>query len=579
MTGPVDPAVAVADLLAAARQAYTGDETACAALDEARRRVDEPLRVAVAGKVKSGKSTLLNALIGEEIAPTDAGECTRVVTWYRHGRVPLAVLHPVDGPPRELALHREHGRLALRLDCRAEDVERLEISWPARGLRRMTLIDTPGLASVSGDTSARTVRFLTPDSSVSESDAVVYLLRHLHATDTRFLEAFRDTAAGGAGTVNTLAVLARADEVGSGRIDAMLSAGTVAARYREDRTLRSLCLTVVPVAGLLASSARTLRQREHDALVALARLERSERERLLLSADRFRAPSPVAGLAAEERAALLDRFGVYGIRLAVSLLRGGVRDVADLARELERRSGLDELAHLLQVQFQERSAPLRHRTALLAVERLLADRPPPASSVAQLSERLERIRAGSHELRELALLARTRTSTTAVPPGTAPEAERLLGGSGCEPWSRLGLPQDAVVGQLAAAALDAARRWRVLADSPANDRAITQACEVLVRTAEGIAHHLGPVPVPVSAARGPRVQPAQPAAGGGPERRHQPDQGQRGGGQQRHGAHRGAGPADQDVEQPGGHRRAHGARHRQPPARTAASGAQRGDQQ
>ena len=39
-------------------------------------RLDEPLRVAIAGKVKAGKSTLLNALVGEQVAPTDAGECT-----------------------------------------------------------------------------------------------------------------------------------------------------------------------------------------------------------------------------------------------------------------------------------------------------------------------------------------------------------------------------------------------------------------------------------------------------------------------------------------------------------------------
>ena len=36
-------------------------------------RFDEPLRVAIAGKVKAGKSTLLNALVGEEIAPDRRG--------------------------------------------------------------------------------------------------------------------------------------------------------------------------------------------------------------------------------------------------------------------------------------------------------------------------------------------------------------------------------------------------------------------------------------------------------------------------------------------------------------------------
>ena len=77
-------------------------------------RLDEPLRVAIAGKVKAGKSTLLNALVGEQVAPTDAGECTRVVTWYRDGPSPRILLQPKDGaadraagaPPGRGAGHR-----------------------------------------------------------------------------------------------------------------------------------------------------------------------------------------------------------------------------------------------------------------------------------------------------------------------------------------------------------------------------------------------------------------------------------------------------------------------------------------
>jgi len=61
------------------------------------RRLDEPLRVAIAGKVKAGKSTLLNALVGEELAPTDAGECTRIVTWYADGRTYSVTAHLRDG--------------------------------------------------------------------------------------------------------------------------------------------------------------------------------------------------------------------------------------------------------------------------------------------------------------------------------------------------------------------------------------------------------------------------------------------------------------------------------------------------
>jgi ribosome biogenesis GTPase A len=36
-------------------------------------RLGEPLRIAIAGRLKAGKSTLVNALIGRRVAPTAAG--------------------------------------------------------------------------------------------------------------------------------------------------------------------------------------------------------------------------------------------------------------------------------------------------------------------------------------------------------------------------------------------------------------------------------------------------------------------------------------------------------------------------
>ena len=116
----------------------------------------------------------------------------------------------------------------------------------------------------------------------------------------------------------TLVVLSRADEVGSGRIDALLSAARVAQRYRTDPAVRALCLDVVPVAGLLAESGRTLRQVEFEALRELSALGREDRDRLLLSSDRFvTTPLPDSPAATSPvRAALIQRFGVFGIRLA-----------------------------------------------------------------------------------------------------------------------------------------------------------------------------------------------------------------------------------------------------------------------
>ncbi|WP_448071355.1 dynamin family protein [Georgenia yuyongxinii] len=500
-------------LLREALEVYADDPVAAPALRDWASRLDGPLRVAIAGMVKAGKSTLLNAILGEELAPTDTGECTRVVTWYRHGTTPRVTLHPRLGEPRQLPLRRVDGRLRLDLGgTAAEEVARLVVEWPTASLRDLTLIDTPGIASLSTDVSARATAFLTPEDRPSEADAVVYLMRHMHASDIHFLESFRDAEAGRSGTVNALAVLSRADEVGAGRLDSMISARDVARRYRDDPSLRPLALSVIPIAGLLAQSARTLRQSEFAALRALAELGREERERLLLSADRFARAEITPAVDVTMRAALLERLGLFGLRLALVLIRSGLDDPTDLARELARRSGLGELLRLIDGQFQARAAQLKARTALVGLEGLLRARPRPGAE--RLATELERIQAGAHEFRELRLLGTVRTVGLGLPRDLEAEAERLVGGRGMAPARRLGLADGATAEEVRAAALEGLRRWRTLAENPLTDRSTAGVCEVVVRSCEGLVA----VAVAARTATGPtarlQLRP-EPARGGG----------------------------------------------------------------
>jgi hypothetical protein len=448
-------------------------------------RFDEPLRVAIAGKVKAGKSTLLNALVGEQIAPTDAGECTRVVTWYQDGPAPRVLLFPRGGPPRPLTVARRQGALTIDLaGTPAEQVDRLVVDWPSQSLRATSLIDTPGIASMSTDTSARAGAFLVPDDDApTPTDAVLYLMRHLHLADVRFLEAFHDRGVSRPSPVNTVAVLSRADEIGVGRPDAMASARQIATRYRRDETLQGLCHTVVAVAGLLAETARTLRQTEFAAFGALAALPPAEAERLMLSADRFvGADTPV--LPAPERAALLERFGLFGVRVSTTLLRRGTADSGALAKELLRRSGFDELRQVLTTQFTERRDLLKSRSALLALELVLHREPIPAAQ--GLAREVERITAGAHEFAELRLLTALRTKVVKLPKDARSAAERLLGGDGGTPAARLGLDPAAQPDELREAALEALRGWQRRAESPLADRGQVDAARTLVRTCEGL---------------------------------------------------------------------------------------------
>lgn len=430
-------------------------------------RLDEPLRVAIAGKVKAGKSTLLNALVGEEIAPTDAGECTKVVTWYRDGPAPRIVQFPQG---KSLPVVRRDGALEITLDGPAD---RLVVDWPSQSLRSTTLIDTPGIASLTASNSLRATRFLAPDDSTpTEADAVIYLMRHLHSADANFLESFRDQGVARATAINTVAVISRADEIGGGRVDAMISARGIAGRYRSDPALQGLCQNVVAVAGLLAFSGRSLRQNDFVALSALAALPREELESSLLSADRFMDGSV-------QRRALLGRFGVFGIRLAVTLIRQGVTEPSALAAELVARSGLLELQKVLHTQFSERRHLLKARSALLALDGVLR-----SVGDSRLTGAVERILAGTHEFAELRLLSALRSGAVKVP--DAELASRLLGDGGAHPLTRLGLARGCGPGEVRQAAFAALQRWQRHAENPMLTRRSADACRVLIRTCEGL---------------------------------------------------------------------------------------------
>jgi len=448
-------------------------------------QLDEPLRVAIAGRVKAGKSTLLNALVGEHLAATDAGECTRVVTWYANGLASRVWAYPHTGEPRQLPFRRADGETVIELGAlRAEDLERLSIEVPNSRLERLTLIDTPGIASVSAHLSARTTAFLTGGDEAG-ADAVLYLMRHLHASDVSFLEAFHDDQFAGTTPVNAIGVLSRADEIGAGRGDALELAQRVALDYRRDPRVRALMQTVVPVAGLLGQAGSALREREYAALCQIAAEGPGRTEVALLSADRFTADTSLRAPAGVRRE-LLAQLGLFGVRLALALMQHAlVRDAGELAAELRRRSGLDELRTILLDQFTERRDLLKAYAALRALETVLAAHP--VASADQLRSRLEAVVVGAHELTELRLLNDLRTGVVELrDEQRRDDAEALLGAAGGAVRARLGLPADTPDEEIRPALIAALRRWQRIGENPVAGPADRRTAAVLRRTCEGL---------------------------------------------------------------------------------------------
>jgi hypothetical protein len=452
-------------------------------LDRIGRRLNHPIRIALAGTLKAGKSTLVNALVGENIAPTDATEATRIVTWFRHGPTPKVSAHHRGGRRSNVPISRNGG---LTFDFRSldpVDVVDLDVEWPAPELIETTIIDTPGTSSINADVSERTLRLLVPEDGVPRVDAVVFLLRTLNAADIALLKQIGSVVGGAAGALGVIGVASRADEIGAGRIDAMMSAKDVAKRFTGEMDKTGICQAVVPVSGLLALTARTLRQSEFVALEKLAGVDPGELAKAMLSADRFvREDSPLP-VDAPTRAQLLDRFGMFGLRISVAVLRSGVSDSVALADELLERSGLVALRDVIDQQFAQRSDLLKAHTALLSLRRFVQANPIQATRY--IVADIDPLLADTHAFEELRLLSQLRSRPTTLNEDEMASLRRIIGGSGTDAASRLGLSPDAPYDG-PRAAFAAAQRWRRRAEHPLNDPFTTRACRAAVRSAEAI---------------------------------------------------------------------------------------------
>jgi hypothetical protein len=442
-------------------------------------RLAEPLRVAVAGQPRVGKSTMVNSLVGEEVAPLAVEEGSQVLAWYRGGANPRAQVFPTQAPPRDVPAARMSGQLHIDLEgWRSDQIDRVVVDWPSRTLRGLTLIDTPGV-----DPSDAGTRISL------DADAVLYLMRQLHSTDVGFLQSLQDHPIARETPVNSIVVLSRADEVGGGRIDALTSAKRLARRYRKDVALTGLCQDSVAVSGLLAHAGRTLAAEELSSLQILATAARRELEIALVSADRFAGDGVSLRLDARTRAALLDRFGMFGIRLVTTLIRQGFTSVEALSAELVARSGLADLRESIRQCFTDRHDVLKARSALLALEVVLRMEPRPAAR--RMVTALESLVVSAHEFRELRLLAALHGGRTVLPDPLTDEARRLVGGIGTALPARLGFSREASGHELHGALSDALRRWQEQAENHALGNGQRRAARVVVRSCEGMVAQLG----------------------------------------------------------------------------------------
>lgn len=197
-----------------------------------------PFRVAVIGQIRTGKSTLINALLGEEVLPTAFLQCTEVITEVRYGEQNKAVLRFLNPLPDNVRLNGTNAIVRTHmyqnnmtnippLEIRVEDLEKgisitdrcfseeaIKINPVTRAdvfLRSevlengLELIDFPGLTSDP----ANEKRVL---SRLSKMDAVIFMMRCdmlCGQMELEFIRKMNDI-----GVFNPIFVINKCDQIG-----------------------------------------------------------------------------------------------------------------------------------------------------------------------------------------------------------------------------------------------------------------------------------------------------------------------------------------------------------------------------
>ncbi|GAA3230926.1 dynamin family protein [Actinocorallia longicatena] len=515
-----------------------------AAVAAARTKLGQPMRLAVAGQIKRGKSTIVNALLGADLAATGPAELTFTVNEFHDARTPRIMVHYRNGDSEEFPPEQLHA-LTVR---DAADVERLrrirrvEYGLPNPLLEKFRLIDTPGLASVHAQDSAnamdalgisgftseteradigsalkamdRTAEEVGTDSAaeLDAADAVLYLFsRGLHERDSAALTDFLGPSAASLTPLKAFGVLSKCDQYwppgagGSGPSDPMtydpLAEGArLAQRCMERPENRRLFFTLVPVSGLVALAAQTLGPEEFGWLEELARADQRWLADELGDAGYFASEErlPRIPLGRAERSVLIRRLGPWGVHLAARHLRDGLGE-AEVRERLVRDSGVARLRELVVGHFGARATLIKLDHGLRGVSREVTrcrgeafangvEAPEQAGRVAGLVQWLRAQEPGFDELHVLGDHYNGRLRLTDA---EVADLLTVTGEYGGGTAARLGLPAGASPDDQLRTARDKAGAWARRERDPMLDRHTRNAAEVLRRAYELLAHLTG----------------------------------------------------------------------------------------
>ena len=414
------------------------------------RALHEPLRVAFAGRVSMGKSTLVNALLQAPVAPTGDRETTKVVTRFEAGDFERVELMLREGSKRQAFL-TPAGVLPPAYPVSSEQIREVRVLLPyAPILNRITIIDTPGLESLNEATSNRTNESLFSRDSraaIADADALVYLMGTSAEGDAAAVAAFNELTAPDLCALNAVGVLNCKTE------DPISEQEKVARRLKGESAFRNRVADVIPVACLLAHAAGSAMLDERDAanLRTLAGYDQGD---LLIDVDEYL--ELCCDVGRQERQRLLDMLGIPGLRMAFDTIRSTTGRIEDINGALLEKSGLPRLLHVIDGTFANCADQIKAGQTLAAVTRLSYQAEHASGRRPRVMIETLRAEPGMHGIQELWALQQCARPDLDLPEWVITGLARVA--TEATASSKTGLPEGASVQEVLEAARASASR-------------------------------------------------------------------------------------------------------------------------
>lgn len=371
-----------------------------ASLKEIAASVKSPFTLAVFGRMKTGKSSIINALVGRQLAITGVEEATATLNWISYGtneQSDSVIVHWKDGRVEPIPFSRisEWAGKDPEVLKRVRETEFLQMFADAETLRSVNIVDTPGTGSVADEHEVVAKQFLSPRAAEEseeegrKADALLYVFPPVaRSSDEDALGIYRQTRMPGSDPYNSIGVLHKWDGMEADDLKAEAEAKS----RRIATTLLDMVSEVIPVSAPLALAARHAPDPFFESLLELTTLERI-RDDLLKALKRDNRWDQEEGRRRIRE--LYPMPWVSFVRLVRLLMDRSCQTAVESRSSCLEESGFERLEKALNDRFFRRAALIKQRLTRVKAKR------PIQLGLMKLNDRLESLLSDQEHLSDL----------------------------------------------------------------------------------------------------------------------------------------------------------------------------------